>query len=296
MAENIYDAIKPFYYLLKIFGFACFTIKGKITDGKIKSTIFDILTLLAYCSFLNWTVIRSIYGFGNIRSHFIIYVCVSASSVMIMNSFIQRHSFWNILRHLHSFDESIKNLGYVINHKKHHKLIWIYITVNILLIITSLYFLLRDRPFEAHIVTVYMSAIIIFIQFGSFNLWLIIVKSRQNQLNSFLKNVFLLQNKGIKHQRCKELSNIFIRSSNLHQILNETIDSINTCFALVCLTCFFIYFVFLILIVFSIYHAIYSKHGTVTPLMLATYCYFFLFFFGYVMGILSASSVINGEV
>lgn len=256
MVESIYEAVKPFYYLAKFTGFACFTIKGKVTDGKIKSTVFDIFILLAFMIIPNLSIVNSLYiiklsGGVLIGWHFIIYFCNFASSLVVLHSFNKKSDLWNILKNIYSFDTEIQSLGYSINHKKHHRFIWVYIICTILFIFITLCLIMSRRTFTASTLIVFLSAIIIFIQFGSFQLCLLLANSRLNDFNIYLENVFLFNKKGFKHLRNKELSSHVIKTVNLYQILNDTINSINQCFCLVSLVCFSLYFMFLILIVFS---------------------------------------------
>lgn len=298
MAESIYKSVKPFYYFAKLTGFACFTIKGKATDGKIKTTIFDILLLIAFMLIPNLNVINDIYNlnrFLRIR-HVMIYFYNVGSSLFVLQSFNQRLDLWNILRNIHEFDTGIQALGYSVNHKKHQRFVWIYILCTILLIIITLCLIMSRRTFEARTLLVYLSAIIIFIQFGSFQLSLVIANSKLNDFNMYLENIFLFRKKGFKHLRNKELGTHVIKTVKLYQILDDIISSINQSFSLVCLICFSLYFMFVILIVFSIFRVIYSDQNVLTPILLTTYSYIFLFYFLYVIGILIAANGITGKV
>lgn len=297
MTESIYEAVKPFYYFAKFTGFACFTIKGKVTDGKIKSTIFDILLLFAFILIPNLNVINDIYSLKQFRGgHVMLYLYSFGSSLFVLHSFNQRSNLWNILRNIHAFDTGIQDLGYSVNHRKRHRFVWIYILCTILLIILTLFLIMYRRTFDPRTMLVYLSAIIIFIQFGSFQLCLIIANSKLNEFNNFLENVFLFKKKGFRHLRNKELGNHVIKTVNLYQILNDAISSINQCFGLVCLVCFSLYFMFVIVIVFSIFRVIYSDVKVLTPLLLTMYSYLFLFYFSYVIGILIAANGITGRV
>lgn len=303
MVESIYETVKPFYYLAKFTGFASFTIVGKATDGKIKTTIWDILILLIFIFLPNYNVInflaldrKSFQAFPVVGRHYIVYFYNIASSFFVLHSYTRREALWNILRHIHLFDEEIQSLGYSVNHKKHQRFVWCYIIATIMLILITLGLIMSRRTFVARTLVVYLSGIIAFIQFGSFQLCLILANSRLNDLNICLKNLFLYQKRGFKHLRNKELNDQVLKTVNLNHILNEAINSINHSFCFVSLVCFALYFVFLILIVFSIFRAIYSNRTIITPLLLTTYSYIFLFYFCYVIGILIAANGITGKV
>lgn len=57
---TLWDTVETFHYGMKAFGFANFSIAGHIRDGKIKSSLFDILWFIAtslvtaYLIYLNW--------------------------------------------------------------------------------------------------------------------------------------------------------------------------------------------------------------------------------------------------
>ena len=114
---SIWNPLRIFYYIFKIFGQASFTIDGKIENGKIRVTVFDgiggTVRLLIGCWLVHWNIFND-FSF-NITNSFIIdltnylvtvFLMMNALSSSISNN-LRRNQIWSIFNQLHDFDKQV---------------------------------------------------------------------------------------------------------------------------------------------------------------------------------------------
>lgn len=257
---NIYETARPFYYITKITGFACFSIDGDIKNGRIKTKLIDLLLLLFHFVCHSTTCILNIIkefdrtksqsgfvDFGN-KLQFT-FSTINISFYMLV-SYIQRHNIWSILHHLHIFDENIKALGYSVNHNKHKLFFWPYVVSLVVYAIIGISLLIFSSNYA--MISIAYSVIYSFLQLGIIQLSILSVYTRQNDFIKCFRKYFLSNKNSIRYVKSKNMSLVMI-FSKLHGNLNLAIASINKSFSLTLFVGLAIYFTHT---VYSIYRDI----------------------------------------
>lgn len=259
---TIYETVRPFYYITRITGFACFTIDGDIKNGRIKTKLIDISL------FLIFLVVHSANGILNVIKAFAIrptsqsemtsfgnklqfLVSTINVSFYILTSFIQRHKIWSILHHLHMFDENLKDLGYSVNHKKHKLFFWLYIIASAMHTVIGLSFIISSGNF-AMITLAYLPVVYSLLQLGIIKLSYLSVYTRQHDFIKCFRKYFISNKNSIRYVKSKNMSQVMI-FSKLHDNLNCAVASINKSFSLISFVCFALYFS----------HTVYSIYGVI---------------------------------
>lgn len=114
---TIWDTVFPYYCILKTLGLTPFKIVGDIKDGKIKTTIFDVIqTIIVFiiqCYFLYANVIKD-FSLSRTNSFFIDngaheVEIFNALNVIIGTVFYTsyRKKIWSIFRNCHEFDKEV---------------------------------------------------------------------------------------------------------------------------------------------------------------------------------------------
>src|SRR5690349_11899927 len=111
---TIWNLIKPLYRIEKFFGLAVFSIKGNISEGKIRTDLFDVLQFLlvlglqVYVLYINIVIDLSLSRTNSFL------IDKGAHGIEIYNGFyvvlgsclnaINRKKIWGIFRKCHKFD------------------------------------------------------------------------------------------------------------------------------------------------------------------------------------------------
>lgn len=114
---TIWDTIQIFYYVVKSFCYITFSVDGKIENGKIKSTVFDVVTVfganiaLTFIIYINFEYDLSLIS---TKSFIIDMGNRGVTLFMIMNVFVssminslRRHEIWSFFTQLHEFDGEV---------------------------------------------------------------------------------------------------------------------------------------------------------------------------------------------
>lgn len=125
---TIWDIVKRFHILWKLFGFAHFSVDGKIENGKIKLEFFDILSaiisnsIILYIVYLNYdqnlTIISTTSGVINLGSRLVLIYEIGNVFIAAIIMMMKRHDVWSIFYRCHKLDEELRILGMRIDHKK----------------------------------------------------------------------------------------------------------------------------------------------------------------------------------
>lgn len=114
---TIWDSIQVFYYVTKSLGYAVFSIDGKIQNGKIRSTFWDLLIVFfLYVSvgsiiYFNYTMDLSVVS----TNSFIIdmgnrlvtlFMVSNVLSSSLING-LRRHEIWSVFKKLSDFDKEV---------------------------------------------------------------------------------------------------------------------------------------------------------------------------------------------
>lgn len=174
MTENIYDSVRPLHLLLKISGFAFYSVNVKTL--KIKITLFDAFLLVLYLfivitlNFLFWTTPFKFdfHGSEIVKNYFskTSYLNFIAFTLLKLWMFFHRYKFEQLLQLIQDIDHDFEVLGICLDYTKHRKtIIWI-ISPSVLhefIIIFAFYFSKEyyDIPLSTNVV--------IFVFYGFFS-------------------------------------------------------------------------------------------------------------------------------
>ena len=119
---SIWNPLRIFYYIFKIFGQASFTIDGKFENGKIRLTKFDRFLLTArlhvicfwvYLNFVNdFSLIKTNSFIIDKTNHLAKLFLVNNVLVSSLNFNLRRNQIWGIFNQLHQFDKQVTNQMY----------------------------------------------------------------------------------------------------------------------------------------------------------------------------------------
>jgi 7tm Chemosensory receptor len=127
--HTIWNTVWPFHIVMKLFGYACFSIDGNITEGKIKCKFVDIFGLfiaigvisgLIYLNYaFNLSLILTSSRVINIGSRFVLLFGITNVLFSCLLMFFRRNKVWNIFTSCHKFDEEMAVLRILLDHKGH---------------------------------------------------------------------------------------------------------------------------------------------------------------------------------
>lgn len=116
---SVWDIVRVFYRLVKFLGYISFSIDGKIENGKIKSTAFDILLMTGCNIFMLYIIyINSVHDLTLIKTKsFIIdkgtrLVTLFMLTNVFISSFInsvRRFEIWSVFKTFYDFDKEVKD-------------------------------------------------------------------------------------------------------------------------------------------------------------------------------------------
>lgn len=301
---NIYTTVKPLYYVCKFSGFACFSIKGNIKDGKIHSKFYDILLFLIFFGFCTNNIIMSLeidsyYGSSvilDIGNYTSLLVSLTSALVFVVNSFLQRHNIWSILKPLDQFDEHIMLLGISIDHKKHKKCLIIFILMTGMCKAIHISFLLYElgTPSLKHIFFIYLPNFSFFIQIGSIQLILVFIYIRQNHLIRCIEHIFQMESGKVRYVRNSGINQSINSISYLYGKINEASDAFNKSFSFSSVICFTLYFAYAVFSLFTLSRSLGYKEITLYSIMKTSFLT--VFYTSYVFGAIHFASKIGGRV
>lgn len=118
---TIWNAAKPIYWTLKIFGLAIYSIEGDIANGKIKTNILDVVHLLLvlvlqlYDLYINVTVDLSLSRTNKFLidrgAHAVeIFNAINVLMGTCIYSFYRKR-VWRIFQKCNQFDEEVSNVN-----------------------------------------------------------------------------------------------------------------------------------------------------------------------------------------
>lgn len=302
--NNIYTTVKPLYYVCKFSGFACFSIKGNIKDGKIHSKFYDILLFLLFSGFCTNNIIMSLeidsyYGSSvilDIGNYTSLFFSLTSALVFVVTSFLQRHYIWSILKPLYLFDEHIELLGISIDHKKHKKFLIIFILTTGMCKAIHISFLLYEEGHSSikHILFIYLPNFSYFVQIGSIQLILISIYIRQNHLIRCIENIFQLENGKVRYVRKNGINKSINSISYLYGKINEAADAFNKSLSFSSVICFTLYFAYAVFSVFSVSRSVGYKETTLYSIMKTSFLT--VFYTSYVVAAINFASKIGERV
>lgn len=114
---SVWDSVKIFYNVLRLFGHTSFSIEGKIEKGKIRATVFDNVSMIFWClfiSFIIYTNFKNDYSLIKTNSFIIDKANHMATLFLISNvlfsnltNMSRRKQIWNIFKVFYEFDQQV---------------------------------------------------------------------------------------------------------------------------------------------------------------------------------------------
>lgn len=242
---NIFDSIKPFYYLSKCLGTVPFTVTVKNNVISMKTTredylIFAIFIVIhAYllyffvqrCFFSNWSNV-------NFKQHIMLYITLGFTLFFNSINFLLRKSSIKIIKALTKIDDSMNLLNLEVDYKNHSKLITRFVQLSLFIFtsLTGLSFyiyicvsrsskIMVDFPIAF---TVIFNNIFYTNVMSQFIVALLAVYSRFRNLNEKLTDMFKLN----YVYNMQDLSVIVKKISEIHDNLTEIVEMINLRFSI----------------------------------------------------------------
>lgn len=121
--KDVWSVIKVFYWILKPFGLAPFSIDGKIENGKIKTSRFDFCHFSLVLSVQVWVLYINFYENYSLSRTNSFLIDKGAYCIEIFNAFnvifgsclyaVNRRKFWAIFISFHSFDQEVRSFGWL---------------------------------------------------------------------------------------------------------------------------------------------------------------------------------------
>lgn len=249
---TIWDSVSPFHIIMKFFGYACFSIDGDITEGKIKCKFIDIfglfltVTIISGLIYLNYAFNLSLISTSsnviNIGSRFVLLFGITNVLFSCLLMFFRREKVWSIFTRCHKFDEEMTALRMALDHKANlRKFILAAIFAFVLFLamtIVSNYFLYFcfDAPISIYLLVSYntingsMTTSLI-----STAVTLYAVYLRFNLINDAMKKFFVTEEEeeeGGKGQKASVLlCKIVAKLADLHDSLVDIVNAFNHCFS-----------------------------------------------------------------
>lgn len=268
--ENIFDVLKPFYYISRFVGAAPFTItkKGHLYEFKTKIIDYIILFLFAIlegylfyiCVFYEKLKVETNSNITNIGSQLMMSSAISVTIFMAVINFIQRKRTVQIIQDLNRVDESMRLLNIELEHKMQSTHVIKYLftcfisTITLIIINTILISFVSDKIWThlpTHL-TFILSNIFYSIFISQFILSIVSIYIRFKKLNEGFNEIFKLE----KLSNDEDLSHIVVHISNVHDRLIEIVQKINIRYSFWTMIILAAVFCFATLSIFSLLRAI----------------------------------------
>lgn len=126
--KTVWDIVYPLFVLVRLFGFAAFSVDGDIRDGKIKIKFIDKIYLTfsisfqLYILYLNVTKDLSLIHINSFLidkgTRFVTILCALNILFSAILNIAFRNRFWQIFRGFYAFDQEVEKLGNPLDHQK----------------------------------------------------------------------------------------------------------------------------------------------------------------------------------
>ncbi|KAG5669291.1 hypothetical protein PVAND_017181 [Polypedilum vanderplanki] len=297
--SSIWDLVGKFQIAMKVFGFANFTIDGKIEDGKIKTTFVDIIiafatnSLIFYLIYLNYNSNLSLISTNSkvidIGSRVVLLFEITNVFATSIIMFVRRHQLWGIFSRCHRLDGELSALGMIFDHKKQHRNFFLASGLSILVFLLmsaiTVYFLpqLIEPERSTNLIVSYltinasMTISLLTIAFLLFALY-----QRFELINSSIRHYFVTEEEDeMKPQKpSKVLCKIIAKLADLHDTLVDIVGSFNSCFTFQLMNVIAAMFMTNIFSIFAIYRVFvrydYGQYERAI-IQYAWNCYFLLY-------------------
>lgn len=244
-SSNIFDAIKPFYYLSKTLGTAPFTVTVKDNIIYMKTTRNDYIIYLLFNLFqsyllyfftkgnMNSTMFQSSSTISNFGQNIMLTITISSAVFFNFINFLFRGHTMEIINEFVKIDFQMSLLHMEVDYKAQSKIITKFIFVSFLLVllltaITGLIYLVKSTSENVFIdLTISLSLILTNIFYANvvsqFIVSIISVYERFKKLNEGFSEMFQVN----KLKESQDLSDFVKRIARIHDDLIENVERIN---------------------------------------------------------------------
>ncbi|CAO1406641.1 unnamed protein product [Diamesa serratosioi] len=249
-SSNIYETVAPFYYVLKFFGLASFTLN--LEDGTIRmkfkdylllffATICGIFAIYSTCSDILTYLIEGTSLIQNVWKYLYLYQIIIIVPIIIFG-YIKKQHVERFLELIHSFDKLIEllNWEHKSNHSKTKSKLFIWLTLSAFIIIlmysfsnlTSNY--LSDSNFYLNILLNVFVVKLHDVAMCQFIFSVICIKDRYKILNKNMSLNFSLNKYRSKwsHKMVKNQIIVIKKTAHLHDLLYDSLTEINSIYSL----------------------------------------------------------------
>lgn len=237
-ADDVYDVAKPLHFWSKLLGLASFNIEkknGKFNASKSAFNVFAIALSslwIPYCGFLYIQLHDSLsknalFIMSEVYEITVRTVMMDFFVIMALSNwwiFCSRKALCDALNFLHEVDDAFKEMKSPVDHKKHRKLIVVFIVVTKVLIFLNIWGSFQpENSVYLHVpiaLSVLMCIVLELSVFTTFHFVFLMwaVKLRYQKLNSIIEDNFELQNFKLR------------RLASIHDKLVDVSEAINRCF------------------------------------------------------------------
>lgn len=244
-SSNIFDAVKPFYYLSKIIGTAPFTVTIKDNIVHMETTRNDYLIYLSFNVFQSYllyfftkgnmysTMFHSSSNISNLGQSIMLTMTITAAIFFNFINFLFRGKTMEIISEYMKIDFQMSLLHIEVDHKAQSRIIKkvIFVSVILVLLLTgitgSIYLFMSTSENLLIDLSVSLSLVITNVFYANvvsqFIVSILSAYERFKKLNEGFTEIFKMD----KLKEAQDLSNFVKRFSRIHDDLIENIERIN---------------------------------------------------------------------
>jgi hypothetical protein len=248
--QSLWDSVRTFYIGMKFFGYAYYSIDGKIEDGKVKSTFLDtiiaifVTTTLLCLIYLNYAYNLSLIATKSriidMGSRGVLLFEITNVLITQISMYIRRNDIWGIFKRLYKLDNELHSIGMRLNHKFHlRNFIFLALTsiatYGVMSILTCYFLYVIVQPENAEylilsylVINASMTMSLLAIAFLLFGIYL-----RFDLINKAICKYFVTEeDETISEQKSSPyLCKIIGRLGDYHDTLVDIIVAFNSCFS-----------------------------------------------------------------
>lgn len=282
-SENFFDTIKPIYYISRAMGLFPFTVEKSNNKLIVKTTFFDVLTILIQIIFVSYIIAMNISqnvfeeqsnsDISNVGMHAIMTFTLIVSIFLILINFAFKGTISKIIVRMTTIDNSLNASNVEVNHKKIIRATYIFLIIVGMIFISfyipTIYLLIFESKVNAGFIFISNLLEICFIYTAFLLVYIALVNSVWMR--------FLYINKNLKKSIPRN-SNEINKIARVHDQLNDVIELINFHFACWMMLSFGICLGFTILNIYSTIRIIfnYEYYGFILATVYLLITFYFL--------------------
>jgi hypothetical protein len=246
---SLWSIVSKFHIAMKIFGFANFTVDGKIENGRIKTTPTDVAvaivtnSLVFYLIYLNYdsnlSLISTKSRVIDIGSRVVLLFEITNVLATSVIMFTRRHQLWGIFSRCHRLDGELSALGMSHDHRRYQRNLLLAAGASsllfLLMAVGSGYFLsqLIEPERSTNLIVSYMTInASMTISLLTIAFLLFAIYQRFELINASLRHYFVTEEEDETRPQkpSKVLCRVTAKLADLHDTLVDIVGSLNGCF------------------------------------------------------------------